>query len=191
MRIPDLKWAVYGPSTSFGHEMVKFGPNFCYCAVDQEKVVFKRAVSGPSALGARNGKNYSNFCYCAADQERVRSSPSALLGPKMVKFCPTFCQILKGNGPFLAHLPIWGPKWSNFARISAYSAADQEKVVFKKGNGPFLARLPFSGQALEKKQLEGHRLAPRFGVPHSDGLLASGLTAQPTAACGTGSSGGL
>ena len=32
--------------------MVKFGPNFCYCAVDQEKAVFKRkrAVSSPSAL---------------------------------------------------------------------------------------------------------------------------------------------
>ena len=52
MRIPDLKRAVSGPSTPFGLEMVKFGPNFCYCAVDQEKVVFerKRAVSGPSAL---------------------------------------------------------------------------------------------------------------------------------------------
>ena len=57
MRIPDLKRAVSGPSTPFGLEMVKFGPNFCYCAVDQEKVV------------------------------------------------------LKGNGPFLAHLPFWGPKW--------------------------------------------------------------------------------
>ena len=32
--------------------MIKFSPNFGYCAVDQEKAVFKRkrAVSGPSAL---------------------------------------------------------------------------------------------------------------------------------------------
>ena len=36
MRIPDLKRAVSGPSTPFGLEMVKFGPNFCYCAVDQK-----------------------------------------------------------------------------------------------------------------------------------------------------------
>ena len=82
--------------------MVKFGPNFCYCAVDQEKAVFqwKLAVSGPSAL----------------------------LEPEMVKFRPNYlllrCRPRKGrfsmgNGPFLAHLPFWGPKWSNLHRISA------------------------------------------------------------------------
>ena len=57
MRIPDLKRAVSGPSAVLGPEMVKFGPNFCYCVVDQER------------------------------------------------------PFLKGNGPFLAHLPFWGPKW--------------------------------------------------------------------------------
>ena len=63
MRIPDLKRAVSDPSTPFGLEMVKFGPNFCYCAVDQEKVVFKRkrAVSGPCLFGARNVKIYPEF----------------------------------------------------------------------------------------------------------------------------------
>ena len=50
MRIPDLKRAVSGPSAPLGK--IKFAPNFCYCAVDQEKAAFKRkrAVSGPSAL---------------------------------------------------------------------------------------------------------------------------------------------
>ena len=71
--------------------MVKFCPTFCYCAVDQEKVVFKRkwAVSGPSAhLGPEMVKFCPNFCYCAADQEKVVfkrkravSSPPALFGP--------------------------------------------------------------------------------------------------------------
>ena len=43
-------------SAPLGPEMIKFGPNLCYCAVDQEKAVFKR------------------------------------------------------KRPFLAHLPLWGPK---------------------------------------------------------------------------------
>ena len=80
--------------------MVKFASNFCYCAVDQEKAVFhwKRAVSGPSALlGPEMVNLASNFCYCAVDQEN-----------------PFF----NGNEPFLAHLPFWGPKWSNLLRIS-------------------------------------------------------------------------
>ena len=85
MRIPDLKRDVSGPSTPFGLEMVKFGPNFCYCAVDQDKAAFKRNKRGPKML-----KFTPNFCYCAADQERAVSSPSALLGPKVVKFLPDF-----------------------------------------------------------------------------------------------------
>ena len=55
-------------------EMVKFAPNFCSCAVDQEKAVFqwKRAVSGPSALlGPEVPKFASNFRYCAVDQEKA------------------------------------------------------------------------------------------------------------------------
>ena len=105
MRIPDLKRAVSGPSTPFGLEMVKFGLNFCFCGVEQEKVVFKKETGRfwpICPFGARNGKIYPEFL--AADQERAVSSPSALLGPKMVKFCPTFC----------------------------YCALDQEKVVFKR-----------------------------------------------------------
>ena len=70
MRIPDLKRAVSGPSTPFGLEMVKFGPNFCYCAVDQEKVEKATGRFWPICpFGARNGKIYPNFCYGAADQE--------------------------------------------------------------------------------------------------------------------------
>ena len=71
--------------------MVKFRPNFCYCAVDQEKAAFqwKRAVSVPSALLEPEMVKFGpNFCYCALDQEttvfqwkRAVSGPSALLGP--------------------------------------------------------------------------------------------------------------
>ena len=85
--------------------MVKFGPNFCYCAVDQEKAVFqwKRAVSGPSAfLGPEIVKFGPNLCSCAVDQEkavfqwkRAVSSPSALSGPEMVKFGPNFFVLYK------------------------------------------------------------------------------------------------
>ena len=72
-----------------------------------------------------------------------------LLGAKMVKFCPTFCYcavdqenvVLKGNGPFLAHLLV--PEMVKFCPNFCYCAADQEKVVFKRkravsslGEGP-------------------------------------------------------
>ena len=96
--------------------MEKFAPNFCYCAVNQEKTVFtwkgpfpgrycsvdqekavfnrKRAVSGTSAIsGLEMVKFEPNFSYCAVDQEkgvfgwkRAVSGPSALLGPEMVKW---------------------------------------------------------------------------------------------------------
>ena len=112
--------------------MVKFAPNFCYCAVDQEKAVFqwKRLVAG-LLLGPEMVKFESNFCYCAVDQEktvfqwkRAVSGPSALLGPEMVKFAPNFCYcavdqerpLFNGNGSLRA---FWGPKWSNLNRISA------------------------------------------------------------------------
>ena len=84
----------FWPICPLGPEKVKFAPNFCYCAVDQEKAVFqwKRAVSGPSAfLGPEMVKFALNFCSCAVDQEkevfqwkRAVSGPSALLGPEMV-----------------------------------------------------------------------------------------------------------
>ena len=80
---------------------LKLAPNFCYCAVDQEKAVvqWKWAVSGLSALlGPEMVKFAPNFRYCAVDQEkavfqwkRAVSGPSALLGPEMVKFAPNFC----------------------------------------------------------------------------------------------------
>ena len=66
--------------------------NFCYCAVGQEKAVFKRkrAISGPSALlGPEMVKFGPNFCCCAADQEKA---------------------VFKRKRPFLAHLPFWCPK---------------------------------------------------------------------------------
>ena len=36
-----MEAGVSGPSGLLGPEMVKFAPNFCYCAVDQEKAVFQ------------------------------------------------------------------------------------------------------------------------------------------------------
>ena len=36
-----MKRAVSGLSALLGPEMVKFASNFCYCAVDQEKAVFR------------------------------------------------------------------------------------------------------------------------------------------------------
>ena len=77
--------------------MLKFRPNFCCCAVDQEKAVFKRkrAVSGPSALsGPEMVKFGPNFCYYAVYQEKAvfkRKRPSTPLGPEMIKFSPNFC----------------------------------------------------------------------------------------------------
>ena len=67
--------------------MLKFGPNFCYYAVDQETAVFqwKRAVSSPYALlGPEMVKFGPNFCYCALDQEKT---------------------VFTGNESFLARLP--------------------------------------------------------------------------------------
>ena len=66
--------------------MVKFALNFCYCAVNQEKAVFKRkrTVSGPSAfLGPEIVKFVPTFCYCVVDQEKT---------------------VFKWKRPFLAHL---------------------------------------------------------------------------------------
>ena len=65
-----------------------------HCILLFLKQISTRAVSGPSALlGPEMVKFASNFCYCAVDQEKA--------------------------GSFLAHLPFWGPKWSNLLRISA------------------------------------------------------------------------
>ena len=69
-----MERAVSGASALLGPEKVKFAPNFCSCAVNQEKAVFqwKRAVSGPSALlGPEMVKFALNFCYCAVDQEKA------------------------------------------------------------------------------------------------------------------------
>ena len=54
--------------------MVKFAPNFSYCAVDQEKAVFqwKRTVSRSSALLEPEMVKFApNFCYCAVEQEKA------------------------------------------------------------------------------------------------------------------------
>ena len=89
-------------SALLGPEMVKCAPNFCSCAVDQEKAVFqwKRAVSGPSLpFWGPKWSNLPGISACAVDQEKavfqwkraVSGAISALLGPEMVKFAWNFC----------------------------------------------------------------------------------------------------
>ena len=113
MRIPDLKRAVSGPSAFLGPKMVKFTPNFCYCAVDQERPFLKG--NGPFLahllFWARNGKIYPEFLLLCCRPRKGRflketavSGPSAPLGPEMIKFGPNFC----------------------------YCAVYQEKVVFER-----------------------------------------------------------
>ena len=54
----------------------------------------------PRKGSSRKGRQWSlapNFCCCVVDQEKT---------------------VFKRNGPFLAHLPFWSPKWSNLLRIS-------------------------------------------------------------------------
>ena len=118
------KRAVSGPSALLGSEMVKFGRNFCSCAVDLEMAVFnwKWAVSDPSAFfGTRNDEILPEFLLLCRrpkmavfKKKRAVSGPSALLGPEMMKFCRNFCSCAVdpkwpfsiGNGPFLVHLPF-------------------------------------------------------------------------------------
>ena len=92
--------------------MVKFAPNFSYCAVDQEKAVFNGTdrFSHICLFGARNGQIGPEFLLLCCRPRKGRfsiksavSGPSALLGPEMVKFAPNFC----------------------------YCAVDQEKTVFR------------------------------------------------------------
>ena len=91
--------------------MLKFAPNFCYCAVGQEKAVFqwKRAVSCPSALLVPEMLKFApNFCYCVVDQEKA--------------------VFFNGNGPFLAHLPFGPPEMVKFASHFCHCAVDQEAL---------------------------------------------------------------
>ena len=84
--------------------MVKFGPNFCYCAVSQDKAVFqwKRAAFGPSIcpFGARSGQIWSEFLLLCCRPRKGRFSMET------GRFWPIY-------------LPFWSPKWSNLVRISA------------------------------------------------------------------------
>ena len=80
----------FWPICPLGGPICEICSNFCFCAVDQEKAVFKwkRVVSSPSALlGPEMVKFASNFCYCVVDKEkavckwkRSVSGPSAFLG---------------------------------------------------------------------------------------------------------------
>ena len=145
--------------------MVKFAPNFCYCAVDQEKAVFqwKRVVSGPSAiLGPEMVKFAWNFYYCAVDQEkavlkrkRVVSGPSAILGPEMVKFAWNFCYcaVDQKNVVFQWKRTVSGPsaflglEMVKFAWNFCYCAVDQEKAVSTWKRAVLLCRSPRKGRS--------------------------------------------
>ena len=82
------KRAVSGPSALLGPEMIKFTPNFCYCAVYQEKAVFKRKrpfLHLP--FGARKDKIRLEFLLlccipCECQQRSLReASGRGLRGP--------------------------------------------------------------------------------------------------------------
>ena len=150
--------------------MVKFGSNFCYCAVDQEKAVFqwKRAVSATSGLlGLEMVKFASNFCYCAVDQEKTvygLSGPSCCrprksrfsmetgsfwpiwpFGARNCKICFEFLH----NGP---------PEMVKFASSFCYCSVDQEKAVFQRKravSGPFALtqKLGFRISSLRRARL--------------------------------------
>ena len=162
------KRAVSGPSALLGPEMVKFSPNFCNCAVDQEKAVVKR--------------------------KRAVSGPSALLGPEMVKFGLNFCYC-KRKRPFLAHLCPFGAR--NDKRIQTVG-----RFLAKFPGGPGLqGPLPCECQQRSLREAFGGPERPSENGGWCDSVQGlgylilrvtrqrpAGLTAQPTAACGTGSS---
>ena len=73
----------FWPIALLGPEMITFASNFCYCCSFSMET--GRFWPMPEMV-----KFASDFCYCAVDQEK---------------------SFFNGNGPFLAHLPFWGPKW--------------------------------------------------------------------------------
>ena len=73
--------------------MVKLGPNFCYCAIDQEKPFFNK--NGPFLSHLPFGTpKWSNLLRISAIVPSTKKRP-----------------FLSGNGPFLGHLPFGSPKW--------------------------------------------------------------------------------
>ena len=79
-------------------------------------------------FGARNGQ----ICFSPRkgrfSMETRRFLPICPFGARNGQICFEFLllrgrprkgRFFNGNGPFLAHLPFWGPKWSNLLRISA------------------------------------------------------------------------
>ena len=121
------KWPVSGPSALLRLEIVKFGPNFCYCAVDQEKAVFqwKRAVSRFQPIcpfGTRNGEIYAQFLLLCCRPRKSRFSmetnrfwPICPFGARNGQICFEFlllcCRPSKGRfsmetGRFWAICPL-------------------------------------------------------------------------------------
>ena len=115
----------------FAPEMVKFGPNFCYCAVNQDKAVFqwKRAAFGPSicCFGARSGQIWSEFLLLCCRPRKGR--------------------FFNGNGPFLAHLSaLLEPKMVKFGPNFCYCAVGPRKGRFSMETGRFWPICPFGAR---------------------------------------------
>ena len=86
------------PICFLGPDMIKFAPNFCYCAVDQEKAVFKRkrAVSGPSQICSKFLPNMSNAPGPARNRETLRT---ARIGPgEALNWCGSCRKIQNWSG---------------------------------------------------------------------------------------------
>ena len=137
-------------SALLGPRMIKFGLNFCYCAVGQGSVGFgwRQAVFSPSALlrpkMVQLGTEFLLLC-CKPTNRRFsmetgRFWPVCSFGARNGQTRTEFSllclsikkrQFFNGNVPFLAHLPFWGPKRSNLALNFCSCAVDRKGVVFQ------------------------------------------------------------
>ena len=156
----------------WGPKWFNLTPNFGYCAVSQEKAIFKwkRVVSGPFALlGPKMVKFGSNFRYCAVDQEtlvfqwkRAVPGPSALLGPKIVQFASNFCycavdqetDVFQWKRVVSCPSAFSGSKMVKFGTEFLLLYCSSKKMPFVNGNGSFLAHLPFWGSKCSSNLLK-------------------------------------
>ena len=128
-----------GLPTRARHEMVKFVPNFCYCLRfytetghfwpicafgllgSPPKSPHHSGVSPPHGVSPPQRGLPTTACLLP---ERPVPGLGPFWGARNGQICPEFLlswkrPFLKGNGPFLAHLPFLDTKWSNLSRIFA------------------------------------------------------------------------
>ena len=132
------KRAVSGPSAFLGPEMINLLRILLLCCRPR-KSSFSMEMGRCWPIcpfGARNGQICFEFLLLCCSPRKSRFSmetgrflPICPFGARNGQICFEFLLLrgrprmkrsfFNGNGPFLAHLPFWGPKWSNLLRISA------------------------------------------------------------------------